>query len=108
MLNRVEIIGRLTEAPKGGGNPPNNYSFITVAVNTHYKDKTTGERKVKSDFIPVSMFGNIASLVCRYCGKGTKVFIEGTVVVRSIHTNGVRMEKMEIHGKIMLFLLLLE
>lgn len=104
MLNRVEIIGRLTDSPRSGGNPPNNYCFITVAVNSHYKDKDSGERKVKSEFIPVSLFGNIATHVGKYCGKGTKVFIEGSLVVRSIKNNGVRLEKMELHGKNVIFL----
>lgn len=104
MLNRVELIGRLTEAPRSGGNSPNNYCFITVAINKHYKDKESGERKVKSEFVPISLFGNIATLVSRYCVKGTKVYIEGSIVVRNLNTNGVKISKMEIHGSNIIFL----
>ena len=104
MLNRVEIIGRLTENPRSGGNPPNNYCFITVAVNSYYKDRESGEKKVKSEFIPVSLFGNIAGLVSRYCTKGTKVYVDGSIVVRNLNTDGVRVAKMEIHGKSVIFL----
>lgn len=103
MLNRVEIIGRLTENPRSGGNAPNNYCFITVAVNSYYKDRD-GQKKVKSEFIPISLFGNLAALVSRYCTKGTKVFIDGAVVVRNLNTNGVRMSKVEIHAKSVIFL----
>lgn len=104
MLNKVELIGRLTEDPKSGGSPPNNYAFITVAVNSHYKDKESGERRVKSEFIPVSLFGNIASLVTNYCAKGTKIYLEGCITIRNINSNGLRMVKTEIHGRNVIFL----
>lgn len=103
MLNRVQVIGRLTENPRSGGNPPKNYCFITVAVNTYYRDKN-GDRQVKSEFIPISLFGNIAGLVSRFCAKGTKVYVEGNIVMRNINTNGVRVSKMEIHGDNIIFL----
>lgn len=104
MLNRVELIGRLTEDPRSGGSPPQNYSFITLAVNTQYTDKN-GEKQQKSEFIPIAFFRGAADLVQKYCRKGTLLHVEGTVSIRKkINNDGSHLEKTEIHGQKIIFL----
>ena len=104
MLNRVELIGRLTEEPRCGGSPPQSYGFITLAVNTQYTDKN-GEKQQKSEFIPIAFFRGAAELVQRFCHKGTLLHVEGSVSIRKkVNNDGSYLEKVEIHGQKIIFL----
>lgn len=82
-VNRVMLIGNLTRDPEcrtmQNGNKVAN---ITVATNEQWKDKTTGERKEKSEFHRVVIFGNLADIAEKYLKKGSKVYVSGSLATR--------------------------
>ena len=55
---------------------------ITVACNDSYKDKTTGEKIDKTEFVRVVFFNRLAEIVGEYLKKGSQVYVEGKMQTR--------------------------
>ena len=78
-LNKVLLIGRL-------GNDPEikqmqngkSVARLSVATSESWKDKSTGERKEKTEWHRVVIFNEgLVSVVQKYLKKGAQVYIEG-------------------------------
>ena len=83
-VNRVTIIGNLgkdsaSRSLNGGGKVVN----FSVAVSESWKDKNSGERKEKTEWINIVIFNeNIAKVAEQYLKKGSKVYLEGKLRTR--------------------------
>jgi single-strand DNA-binding protein len=82
-LNKVMIIGNLGKDPEiratsGGGKVAN----ITVATSESWVDKTTNEKKEKTEWHRLVCFGKGADIMEKYLHKGSKVFFEGRLQTR--------------------------
>lgn len=82
-LNKVELIGNLGADPElryfqNGGAVAN----MNIATSESWKDKTTGEKKEKTEWHRVVIFGKLAEIASQYLRKGSKVFIEGALQTR--------------------------
>lgn len=77
-INKVFISGNLTRDPEmrttQGGTVVMGFG---VAVNDRRKNPATGQWEDVPNYVDCTMFGNRASAVSQYLGKGTKVTIEG-------------------------------
>ena len=78
-LNKVLLIGRL-------GNDPEikqmqngkSVARLSVATSESWKDKSTGERKEKTEWHRVVIFNEgLVGVVQKYLKKGAQVYIEG-------------------------------
>lgn len=58
----------------------------TVACDDSYKNKTTGEKVEKTEFVRVVFFGKLAEIVEKYLHKGSKVYVEGKLRTRKWQT----------------------
>lgn len=79
-LNRCEFIGHLGADPEirrlNSGDPVVN---LRIAVSDHWRDKQTGERRERTEWIPVVIFNDgLAKVAESYLKKGSKVFIAGS------------------------------
>jgi single-strand DNA-binding protein len=83
-LNRVELIGSLGADPEirsfqNGGRVAN----MRVACSESWKDKQTGERKERTEWITVAVFNDgLIGLIERFLRKGSKVYVEGAFSTR--------------------------
>ena len=83
-LNKAEIIGHLGKDPEirsfqNGGRA----AHLTVATNESWKDKTTGERKERTEWHRVSIMSEgLVTVAEKYLKKGAKVYIEGKLETR--------------------------
>lgn len=87
-LNKVCLIGMLGRDPEtksfqNGGKVVN----LRIATSESWKDRTTGERKEKTEWHSVAIFagGNgdgLAGIAERYLRKGSQVYIEGKLQTR--------------------------
>ena len=83
-LNQVSLIGNLGADPEvrtfaNGGKVCN----LRIATSETWKDKATGERKEKSEWHTVAIFGDgLAGVAQRYLKKGSKVFVQGKLQTR--------------------------
>jgi single-strand DNA-binding protein len=83
-VNKVILIGNLGRDPESrtfqnGGKVVN----LRIATSENWKDKSTGERKEKTEWHSVAIFNEgLANVAERYLKKGSKVYIEGQLQTR--------------------------
>jgi single-strand DNA-binding protein len=83
-VNKVILIGNLGADPEirsfqNGGKVAN----LRIATSETWKDRTTGERREKTEWHTVAIFTEgLVGVVERYLKKGAKVYIEGKLQTR--------------------------
>jgi single-strand DNA-binding protein len=82
-VNKVILIGNLGKDPEvrtmqNGGKVAN----LSLATSESWKDKSTGERKEKTEWHRVVIFGQLADIAERYLKKGSKVYVCGSLQTR--------------------------
>ena len=96
-VNKVIIVGTLGQDPEvkylTNGNAVCN---LSLATSEEWKDKQTGEKKSKTEWHRVVMFGKIAEIAGEYCRKGSQVYIEGKLETREWEKDGVKRYTTEI------------
>ncbi|MGE0284420.1 MAG: single-stranded DNA-binding protein, partial [Rhizobiaceae bacterium] len=55
---------------------------LSLATSENWKDKQTGERKEKTEWHRVVIFGQLADIAERYLKKGSKVYVCGQLQTR--------------------------
>ena len=83
-VNKVILIGNLGKDPEvrrlNSGEPVVN---LSVATSETWKDKSSGERKEKTEWHRVVIFNeNLAKVAEQYLKKGAKVYLEGALQTR--------------------------
>lgn len=83
-VNKVIIVGNLGRDPEvrtfqNGGKVVN----LRIATSESWKDKTTGERKERTEWHAVSILNEpLAKIAEQYLRKGSKVYVEGQLETR--------------------------
>jgi single-strand DNA-binding protein len=83
-VNKVIIIGNLGRDPEvrtfqNGGKVCN----LRIATSENWKDKSTGERREKTEWHSVAIFNEgLVRVAEQYLRKGSKVYIEGQLQTR--------------------------
>jgi single-strand DNA-binding protein len=76
-LNRCEFIGNLGADPEirntQGGEKVAN---LRIAVTERWKDRN-GEKREKTEWVPVTIWGALAGIAEQYLSKGSKVYVAG-------------------------------
>src|SRR3954469_10123298 len=83
-VNKVILIGNLGKDPEirrtQDGRPIAN---LSVATSESWRDKTSGERKEKTEWHRVVIFNEgLCKIVEQYLKKGSKVYLEGALQTR--------------------------
>jgi single-strand DNA-binding protein len=83
-VNKVILVGNLGRDPEvrrlNSGEPVVN---LRLATSESWKDKTSGERKEKTEWHQVVIFNeNLARVAEQYLKKGSKVYVEGQLQTR--------------------------
>ncbi|MBI2642281.1 MAG: single-stranded DNA-binding protein [Candidatus Wildermuthbacteria bacterium] len=82
-LNKVFLIGRLTENPElRTTNSGQEVSTIRVATNRMWTDKQ-GQKQREAEYHSVVLWGRLAQIASQYLQKGGLVYIEGRIQTRS-------------------------
>ena len=83
-LNKVTLIGNLGRDPEIRFMPDGSrVATFSLATTDSWKDRTTGERKDKTEWHRVVVFNEkLAEVVEKYIHKGTKLYIEGQLQTR--------------------------
>lgn len=97
-LNKCFIIGHIGNNPEiktmQSGDRVANFS---VAATESWKDKSTGERKERTEWLRVVVFNQGLIKVCEnYLNKGSKVYIEGRIETRSWDKDGQKQYTTEV------------
>lgn len=82
-LNKVLLIGRLTQDPEARSTPSGqNVTTIKMATNRVWTDATSG-RKEATEYHTVVAWGRLGDIASNYLKKGALVMIEGRIQTRS-------------------------
>ncbi len=83
-INKVILVGNLGKDPEirslGSGDRVAN---LTRATSEQWRDKSSGERKEKTEWHRIVIFNeNLVKVAENYLKKGSKVYIEGSLQTR--------------------------
>jgi single-strand DNA-binding protein len=82
-VNKVILIGNLGRDPEvrytTNGTPVANF---TLATNERWLDQASGERKERTEWHRIVVFGKQAEIAGEYLRKGRQVFVEGSLQTR--------------------------
>lgn len=82
-VNKVILIGNLGRDPEVRAmQNGNKVANLSLATSESWRDKATGERKEKSEWHRVVVFGALADVVEKYCHKGSKIYVAGSLQTR--------------------------
>lgn len=77
-VNKVILVGRLGSDPEirhlQSGSQVANF---TMATSEKWTDKTTGEKKEKTEWHRIVLFNRLAEIAGQYLSKGSLIYIEG-------------------------------
>ena len=83
-MNKIELMGRLiadVELKKGAKKDGADYIKFTLAVpRKNTKDKT--------DFIGCVAFGKLAEVISKYCKKGQRIIVCGSLQIDTVEKDG--------------------
>lgn len=83
-VNKVILIGNLGRDPEiRSTQDGREIANLAIATSESWKDKSTGERKEKTEWHRVVIFNDgLVNVVKNYLKKGAKVYIEGSLQTR--------------------------
>ena len=97
-VNKVILIGNLGKDPEIRTlNSGDRVANLRIATSEQWRDKSTGERKEKTEWHQVVIFNeNLVKVAENYLKKGSTVYIEGSLQTRKYEQNGVEKYSTEI------------
>ncbi len=97
-VNKVILIGHLGQDPEVKYMPSGSaVANVSIATAESWKDKSTGEKKDKTEWHRVIFFARLAEIVGEYLRKGSQVYVEGRLQTRKwTDKNGVERYTTEI------------
>ncbi|MEC7380756.1 MAG: single-stranded DNA-binding protein [Pseudomonadota bacterium] len=83
-LNKVMLIGRLGQDPEVRSTQDGrSLCTFSIATSESWNDKSTGEKKEKTEWHRVVVFNEgLVNIIQQYVKKGSNVFIEGQLQTR--------------------------
>ncbi len=93
-INKVILIGNLGSDPEMRvSQDGKKIARLSLATNESWKDKSTGEKKEKTEWHKVVIFSpGLSDVAEKYLKKGSSVYIEGQIQTRK-YTDQAGMEK---------------
>ena len=97
-VNKVILVGNLGRDPEvrnsQAGAKIVNFS---LATSESWKDKSTGERREKTEWHRVVIFNeHLANIAEQYLRKGSKVYVEGQLQTREYEKDGIKRYSTEV------------
>ena len=83
-VNKVILVGNLGRDPEvRRTNSGDAVTSFSIATTESWRDKSTGERKDRTEWHNVVIFNeNLGKIAEQYCKKGSKIYIEGQLQTR--------------------------
>lgn len=83
-INKVILIGNVGKDPEiRTMNNGNEVALFNLATSDYWKDKTTGERKERTEWHRIVVYSQgLVSIIKNYVKKGTKLYISGSIQTR--------------------------
>ena len=88
-LNKVLLIGRLGNDPEiKQTQSGKSFASLSLATSESWKDKSSGEKKEKTEWHRVVIFNEgLVNIVQQYLKKGAQIYIEGQLTTNKYTDN---------------------
>lgn len=96
-VNKVILIGNVGNDPEVRQVGSTQVIQFSLATSESWKDKSTGERKEKTEWHRCKAWGKQAEIIQQYVGKGSKLYVEGKLETSSYEKNGEKRYSTEIN-----------
>lgn len=98
MLNKCEFIGNLgRDAEIRTMQNGNRVANLSIGVTEKWKDKNSGERRERTEWVRVVIFNDgLVDVVEKYTRKGSKIYVSGKMQTREWEQDGVKKYTTEI------------
>lgn len=84
MINKVTLVGHLGKSPETKYFPTGGSSTtFTLATSVHWVDKSTGEKKEKTEWHRIVAYNKIGENAQQFLNKGDLVYVEGSLQTRT-------------------------
>ena len=92
-INKVILIGNLIDPEMRVSQDGKKIARLSLATNESWKDKSTGEKKEKTEWHKIVIFSpGLSEVAEKYLKKGSSVYIEGQIQTRK-YTDQAGIEK---------------
>lgn len=82
-VNKVILVGNVGKDPEIRYTQDGKaIANLNIATSQSWRDKSTGERKEKSEWHRVVIFGELANVAEKFVKKGSRLYIEGSLQTR--------------------------
>ncbi len=82
-INKAIIVGNLGKDPEVRYMPDGTaIANFSVATSESWKDKASGEKKERTEWHRIVVFGKLGEICGEYLSKGKQVYIEGRIQTR--------------------------
>ena len=83
-VNKVILIGNLGRDPEVRSMPSGgSVCNLSLATSETWRDKTTGEKKERTEWHRIAVFNDNLVTICeKYLKKGSKIYVEGQLQTR--------------------------
>jgi single-strand DNA-binding protein len=86
-INKAILVGNIGQNPDVKSLDYGQVCNLSIATTEYWKDKTTGEKKDRTEWHKVVIFNeHLITLVKNYCKKGDQIYVEGKLETRK-YTN---------------------
>lgn len=105
-INKVIIVGNLGRDPEVRYTPSGTaVANFSVATSDEWKDKSTGEKKERTEWHRIVAWDKLGEICGKYLSKGRQVYVEGRLQTRSYDDkDGVKRYSTEIIAQDVQFL----
>lgn len=91
-INKVILIGNVGKDPEiRTMNNGNEVALFSLATSEYWRDKTTGEKKDKTEWHRIVVYSQgLVAIIKNYVKKGTKLYVSGSIQTRKwVDSQGV-------------------
>ena len=99
-VNKVIILGNLGADPELRSSPSGVTTCrLSIATSMNWTDKSSGEKKEKTEWHRVVFFGRSAEVIDQYLKKGQQLYIEGRLQTSKYEKDGIEGFSTDIIGE---------
>ena len=99
-VNKVIILGNLGTDPELRSSPSGVTTCrLSIATSTNWTDKSSGEKKEKTEWHRVVFFGRAAEVIDQYMKKGQQLYVEGRLQTSKYEKDGIERYSTDIIGE---------
>ena len=99
-VNKVIFLGNLGTDPELRSSPSGVTTCrLSIATSTNWTDKSSGEKKEKTEWHRVVFFGRAAEVIDQYMKKGQQLYVEGRLQTSKYEKDGIERYSTDIIGE---------